>query len=456
MKTQWSYYLLLCLVIACSTKGTKHNVSNSTEFFFKSSDKDSVIASIDLSEQETKKDAKQFTITASKSIEIPLVHRYHIVGLEFYPSYYEEIIVSKGDKISIEHSDGMLSFFKTNDDKKEEINTIQQQIIFDSSGYQNLQKQTQLFLETKINNQTRKNDDVLSLLQHQLKYFHGVFRNIEKRYKSDEYKLLLIKSAKVQLYENLSKVNAQIKSDTLSNFLKSKQFLNETNLNDRVLSKLFVCYNHYNIFKHPRNKSLTEKYNSEFRSFSTPLQSYFKRLVISTMINDKYDRKTIGKFIDDYEKNYGVHEDIEVMKQEIEYGIKDSKDLKLIGIDHKPETWETLICKYRGKKIYVDFWASWCRPCISELPYSKKMKAQSQDIVFIYLALNDKEDAWRKSTTKYNLFSNSYLITNPKSSQFILEHNISTIPRYMIVNENGKIINPDAPRPSSGLLKDML
>ena len=87
----------------------------------------------------------------------------------------------------------------------------------------------------------------------------GVFRNIEKRYKSDEYKLLLIKSAKVQLYENLSKVNAQIKSDTLSNFLKSKQFLNETNLNDRVLSKLFVCYNHYNIFKHPRNKSLTEK-----------------------------------------------------------------------------------------------------------------------------------------------------------------------------------------------------
>ena len=175
MKTQWSYYLLLCLVIACSTKGTKHNVSNSTEFFFKSSDKDSVIASIDLSEQETNKYAKQFTITASKSIEIPLVHRYHIVGLEFYPSYYEEIIVSKGDKISIELSDGMLSFFKTNDDKKEEINTIQQQIIFDSSGYQNLQKQTQLFLETKINNQTRKNDDVLSLLQHQLKYFHGCF-----------------------------------------------------------------------------------------------------------------------------------------------------------------------------------------------------------------------------------------------------------------------------------------
>jgi len=456
MKTQWSYYLLLCLVIACSTKDTKHNVSNSTEFFFKSSDKDSIIANIDLSEQETKKYAKQFTITASKSTEIPLVHGYHIVGLEYYPSYYGEIIVPKGDKISIELNDGMLSFFKTNEDKKVKINTIQQQIIFDSLGYQNLQKQTQLFLETKINNQTRKNNDALSLLQHYLKYFDDVFKNIEKNYKSDEYKLLLIKSAKVQQYENLSKVNDQIESDTLSNFLKSKQFLNETNLNDRVLSKLFVCYNHYNLFKRPRNKSLSEKYNSDFSSFSTPLQSYFKRLVISTMINDKYDRKTIGKFIDDYEKNYGVHEDIEAMKQEIEYGIKDSKDLKLIGIDHKPETWETLISKNRGKKIYVDFWASWCGPCISELPYSKKMKAQYQDMVFIYLALNDKEDAWRKSTAKYNLFSNSYLITNPKSSQFILEHNISTIPRYMIVNENGKIINPDAPRPSSGLLKDML
>ena len=56
--------------------------------------------------------------------------------------------------------------------------------------------------------------------------------------------------------------------------------------------------------------SVSEKYNSDFNSFSTPLQSYFKRLVISTMINNKYDRKTIGKFIDDYEKNYGVHEEV--------------------------------------------------------------------------------------------------------------------------------------------------
>ena len=63
--------------------------------------------------------------------------------------------------------------------KKVKINTIQQQIIFDSLGYQNLQKQTQLFLETKINNQTRKNNDALSLLQHYLKYFDDVFKNID-------------------------------------------------------------------------------------------------------------------------------------------------------------------------------------------------------------------------------------------------------------------------------------
>jgi thiol-disulfide isomerase/thioredoxin len=129
--------------------------------------------------------------------------------------------------------------------------------------------------------------------------------------------------------------------------------------------------------------------------------------------------------------------------------VVESKDLQLIGIDNKRETWKTLMQKWKGKKIYVDFWASWCSPCIGEFPYSKKLKTEFKDVVFIYLALNDKDEAWRKAIKKHDVVTNSYLITNSKSSTFITSHKIETIPRYMILDKSGKITNPDAPRPSS-------
>ncbi len=456
MKKKCFFYLYICFLLACSSKKSVHTNPNSIEITFNSSDTSSILASLDLTEQEKKCYTDNFTVVASSSTNIPLIDNYHLLGLQYYPSYYGEIIVAKGDKIIVEQSNGKLVFSKQNDDERTPINTIEQQLIFDSQQYSNLQKQTQLLLDAKSMNKSQRDMAMSNLLKFDKAYYDDVCRNIEKKYKSEEQQRLLIKFAKIQQYENLSKINARIKNDTLTQLLKSKQFLNENNLNDRVLSKLFGCYNYYNLFKHPMDKPLTEKYKSDFNSFSIPLQRYFKRLVISSLINDKYDRKIISTFINDYERNYGKHKDVELMKKEIEYGIEESKDLQLMGIDNKHETWETLMQKWKGRKVYVDFWASWCNPCIGELPYSKKIKTELKEVVFIYLALNDKEEAWRKAIVKHNIVSNSYLITNSKSSKFIIDHEIQAIPRYMILDKRGKIINPDAPRPSSDNIKQAL
>ena len=42
-----------------------------------------------------------------------------------------------------------------------------------------------------------------------------------------------------------------------------------------------------------------------------------------------------------------------------------------------------------------------------------------------------------------------YRILNPKAAKFIYEYNINLIPRYMLIDKNGKIVNDNAPRPSS-------
>jgi thiol-disulfide isomerase/thioredoxin len=456
MKKQIWFCLCLCFLAACVSKNTNQPTTNTVEIAFNSSDKTPILTSIDLSEEERKSHAARFSISPANSTETPLIDNYHLLGVEYYPSFYGEIIVAKGDKITIELIDGKPNFSKIVDNKKQVVRTVENQVVFNAQQYKNLQEQIQLALKTNKTDKAERDAEIGSVLELSKTYYNTVFDAIENKYDSEEEKNLLIKFATLKQYEQLSALNAKNSQEILSEFLKSEQFLNEKNLNDRVLSKLFGTYNHYNIVKRSPNKSLIDKYKSDFNAFPKPLQGYFKRFIITMLINDKYDRKTISAIIDDYEKNYGKHPNVEAMKQEIEYGVVESTDLELVSLDNKSETWETLIQKWKGKKIYVDFWASWCHPCIGELPYSKKIKPKFKDVVFIYLALNDKEDAWRKAAQAHDVMVNSYLVTNSKSSKFVTAHGIETIPRYMILDKNGKITNPDAPRPSSRNIEQAL
>ena len=68
-------------------------------------------------------------------------------------------------------------------------------------------------------------------------------------------------------------------------------------------------------------------------------------------------------------------------------------------------------------------------------------------MVFVYLALNDKEEAWEDMSKKYQIEENNYLIMNSRSSKFIAQTNLDAIPRYMIYDRNGQLIHQDAPGP---------
>lgn len=122
--------------------------------------------------------------------------------------------------------------------------------------------------------------------------------------------------------------------------------------------------------------------------------------------------------------------------------------------DKKTLTWKQLLEKNAGKITYLDFWASWCKPCIEEMKYSHEVQKKYPNINFVYLSQDENYKHWENSILARNMSKEShYLIGTSKNSAILSQFNITSIPRYMIIDQYGKVLNADAPRPSDAKLK---
>lgn len=119
----------------------------------------------------------------------------------------------------------------------------------------------------------------------------------------------------------------------------------------------------------------------------------------------------------------------------------------------------TLLPQFKGKLVFLDFWASWCSPCRGEMPSEAKLinLYKGEKIVFLYISIDKSIDDWEKACKEENFNkSNSFLLLNSDKAPFVEKYKINTIPRYLLVGKNGEIINSDAPRPSESKLKDLI
>lgn len=113
----------------------------------------------------------------------------------------------------------------------------------------------------------------------------------------------------------------------------------------------------------------------------------------------------------------------------------------------------TSLADFKGKYVYIDVWATWCGPCIREIPSLKEIEAAYHDknIAFLSISIDDKEDheTWVNMVREKELGGTQLYANNSWKSEFTRAYLINSIPRFIIIDPEGNIVDADAKRPSN-------
>jgi thiol-disulfide isomerase/thioredoxin len=103
---------------------------------------------------------------------------------------------------------------------------------------------------------------------------------------------------------------------------------------------------------------------------------------------------------------------------------------------------------FRNKVVYIDLWASWCGPCREETPALKKLyeKYKNDDrIAFVSIAVRDKQKAWLKAISEDKPAWIQLIDENDNVGR---SYKVKFVPRFILIDKQGKIVDFDAPSPS--------
>lgn len=174
----------------------------------------------------------------------------------------------------------------------------------------------------------------------------------------------------------------------------------------------------------------------------------------------------VDRIVTTYVKNYGVDHLAEIAPV---YSARVSDPVKKAEFDKLCAKWagiaagqpspsfkyldingkEVSLADLAGKYVYIDVWATWCGPCRGELPHLKTLEEKygKKNIYFVSISCDRDKAAWEKMVKEDKL--GGIQLHNGGDDTFMDAYMITGIPRFILLDKEGKIINANMTRPSN-------
>ncbi len=217
------------------------------------------------------------------------------------------------------------------------------------------------------------------------------------------------------------------------------------------------------IKKEKREQRLTHSYNIELAQSLLPkeiLEFYSATYIQSRAKQKKFEEELII-LSEQFKVNYPKSKYISYIQSSIDK-IEDfynkvatvsNDEYKFIDNYESRNSLTECLLPLKGKKIYVDIWSTSCGPCKKEFEYNEKLKEtlknKGVEILYISLDGDQNKDRWNNMIKYYDLRGNHIHANQKLKTDLRKKLGSYGIPRYLIIDKQGNIVNNNAPRPSN-------
>lgn len=116
---------------------------------------------------------------------------------------------------------------------------------------------------------------------------------------------------------------------------------------------------------------------------------------------------------------------------------------------------------FKGKVIVIDVWATWCSSCLKNMPKFMELIKEfesNKDVIFFTVSTesDDLKERWLAAIKKHKMEGMLNLTPDRSATeQFEEKYFVSAVPRYIVIDKQGKIVSAFAPKPGEEL-KDII